>query len=223
VRKKRQSCAVPNATINRLPRYLEKLKLLRVDGVASVSSRELAESLDIKSSQLRHDFHYFGAFSRPGRPYSVELLVPALERIIGVSVPQPTVIVGAGHLGQALGMYENLAPQGFPIVGIFDVNEQVIGLEIQGMCGQDLVNLEEIIARERVRMAIVTVPVAQAQAVADRLVAAGIVGIYNFAPVDLVVPPDVAVRNERLAAGLMALRFKVKCILQAETDACAEV
>ncbi len=215
MRKKRQSCSVPNATIHRLPLYLEKLKMLLDAGVANVSSRELAESLDIKASQLRHDFHYFGGFSRPGRPYRVAQLVPALEEIIGVSVPQPTVIVGAGHLGQALANYGNLAVQGFPVVGVFDTDPAIIGKEMRGQLVRDIADLEAVIAERGVRIAIVAVPVNQAQKVADQLVAAGIVGLYNFAPTDLVLPDDVAVRNERVAVGLMALRFKVKCIMQA--------
>ena len=91
----RKSCDVPDATIHRLPLYLEKLKLLQAIGVEDVSNRQLAESLDIKASQLRHDFHYFGGFSRPGRPYRVQKLVSALETIIGIAEPVPTAIVGA--------------------------------------------------------------------------------------------------------------------------------
>jgi len=214
VKEKRKSCDVPDATIHRLPLYLEKLKMLQAIGVEDVSSRQLAESLDIKASQLRHDFHYFGGFSRPGRPYQVEKLVPALEVIIGVSVPQPTAIIGAGHLGQALAYYQNLGLQGFPIKGIFDTNPKLIGLEMRGQPVLDMDELETVVKRENIQIAIVTVPVANAQAVTDRLVAAGIVGIFNFAPTDLKVPVSVAVRNERMAVGIMALSFKVKCILQ---------
>ena len=214
MRKNRKGCDVPDATIHRLPLYLEKLKMLQAIGVEDVSSRQLAESLDIKASQLRHDFHYFGGFSRPGRPYQVEKLVPALERIIGISVPQPTAIVGAGHLGQALANYQNLDLQGFPVRGIFDTNPKLIGLEIRNQPVHDMDELEAVIQREAIKIAILTVPAAQAQGVADRLVNAGVIGIFNFAPTDLKVPAGVAVRNERLAVGIMSLSFKVKCILQ---------
>jgi redox-sensing transcriptional repressor len=216
VKKNRQSCDVPDATIHRLPLYLEKLKMLQAIGVEDVSSRQLAESLDIKASQLRHDFHYFGGFSRPGRPYQVAKLVPALEKIIGISVPQPTAIIGAGHLGQAMANYQNLELQGFPVKGIFDTNPKLIGLEMRGQPVQDMDELETVIQREGIKIAILTVPMAQAQNVADRLVASGILGIFNFAPTDLKVPEGVAVRNERLAVGIMSLSFKVKCILQAQ-------
>lgn len=214
MRNKRRGCDVPDATIHRLPLYLEKLKLLQAIGVEDVSSRQLAESLDIKASQLRHDFHYFGGFSRPGRPYQVNKLVSALEQIIGIAEPVPSLIVGAGHLGQAMANYQNLDLQGFPVRGIFDVNPKLIGLEIRGQPIRDMDELEAQIRQERIRIAILTVPIGQAQAVADRLVKAGILGILNFAPTDLKVPPTVAVRNERLAVGIMALSFKVKCILE---------
>jgi len=214
LKRTRRACDVPDATIHRLPLYLEKLKLLQAIGVEDVSSRQLAESLDIKASQLRHDFHYFGGFSRPGRPYQVDTLVPALEQIIGISEPQPTVIVGAGHLGQALANYSNLEVQGFPVAGIFDVNPKLIGLEIRGQPVRDMDELEPLIRDKGVRIAILTVPSANAQNVADRLVRAGIVGIFNFAPMDLKVPETVVVRNERLAVGIMSLSFKVKCIVQ---------
>ena len=216
MKKNRKTCDVPDATIHRLPLYLEKLKMLQAIGVEDVSSRQLAESLDIKASQLRHDFHYFGGFSRPGRPYQVAKLVPALEKIIGISVPQPTAIVGAGHLGQALANYQNLDLQGFPVKGIFDTNPKIIGLEMRGQPVKDMDELEATIQREGIKIAILTVPAAQAQAVAERLVAAGVLGIFNFAPTDLKVTEGVAVRNERLAVGIMSLSFKVKCILQAQ-------
>jgi len=214
VRKQKKGCDVPDATILRLPLYLEKLKLLQAIGVEDVSSRQLAESLDIKASQLRHDFHYFGGFSSPGRPYQVAKLVPALEKIIGIAEPVHTVIVGAGHLGQALANYQNLDVQGFPIKGIFDVNPKLIGLDFRGTAVQDMDEMEKVIEEEGVKIAILTVPAVHAQSVTDRLVAAGIVGIFNFAPMDLKVPANVAVRNERLAVGIMSLSFKVKCILQ---------
>jgi redox-sensing transcriptional repressor len=210
---------VPEATIHRLPRYLEKLKLLQAMGVEDVSSRQLAESLDIKASQLRHDFHYFGGFSRPGRPYHVGKLVPALEKIIGVAEPQPVAIIGAGHLGQALANYGNLEVQGFPVRGIFDANPRLAGLEMRGQPVRDMDALEAVIAAEGIRIAILTVPAQHAQAVTERLVKAGIVGIVNFAPTDLKVPATVAVRNERLAVGIMALSFKVKCILEGDCGA----
>jgi len=206
-----RTCDVPEATIQRLPLYLEKLKLLQGIGVEDVSSRQLAESLDIKASQLRHDFHYFGGFSRPGRPYRVVVLVEALEQIIGVDTPVPTAIVGAGHLGQALANYGGLEQQGFPIRGIFDANPRLQGLEIRGQAIRDLDELETVCRAEGIKIGVITVPAASAQDVANRLVSAGVTGLMNFAPTELKVPGHVSVRHERLSVGFMALSFKVKC------------
>lgn len=206
-----RTCDVPEATIQRLPLYLEKLKLLQGIGVEDVSSRQLAESLDIKASQLRHDFHYFGGFSRPGRPYRVAVLVEALEQIIGVDTPVPTAIVGAGHLGQALANYGGLEQQGFPIRAIFDANPRLQGLEIRGQAIRDLDELERVCRDEGIKIGVVTVPASSAQDVANRLVSAGVTGLMNFAPTELKVPDHVSVRHERLSVGFMALSFKVKC------------
>ena len=211
MKRSERTCEVPEATIQRLPLYLEKLKLLQGIGVEDVSSRQLAESLSIKASQLRHDFHYFGGFSRPGRPYRVAKLVGALEQIIGVDHAVPTAIVGAGHLGQALANYPGLQLQGFPIRGIFDVNPKLQGLEIRGQPIRDLDELEPVCRREGIKIGVITVPSSHAQDVATRLVDAGVMGLLNFAPTELKVPDHVSVRHERLTVGIMALSFKVKC------------
>lgn len=210
INKKGKMIRVPDATIMRLPLYLDKLMLLQQAGVKEVSSRQLATSLDIKASQLRHDFHYFGGFSKPGRPYQVDLLVPALEEIIGISEPVPLIIVGAGHLGQALANYGNFERQGFPTRGIFDVDSKLVGTEIRGIPIRPLSEVEQFVKDEGIRLAVLTLPVHAAQEVAERLVAAGVVGFWNFTPTDIKAPPPVVVRNERLAVGLMCLSFKTK-------------
>ena len=107
--------------------------------------------------------------------------------------------------------------------GIFDVNPKLIGLEIRGQPVRDMDELEQVIHREKIRIAILTVPAAVAQAATDRLVEAGIVGIFNFAPHDLKVPKGIIVRNERLAVGIMSLSFKVKCVLQAREEDPAQI
>lgn len=218
VNKKGKTIRVPDATIMRLPLYLDKLMLLQQAGVKEVSSRQLATSLDIKASQLRHDFHYFGGFSRPGRPYQVDLLVPALEEIIGISEPVPMIIVGAGHLGQALANYGNFERQGFPTRGIFDVNSTLVGSEIRGIPIHSLDGIEDFVREQGIRLAVLTLPVHAAQDVADRLVAAGIKGFWNFTPTDIKAPAPVVVRNERLAVGLMCLSFKTKSSASAVED-----
>ncbi len=203
---------VPDATIKRLPLYLDKLILLQQAGVQEVSSRQLATSLDIKASQLRHDFHYFGGFSKPGRPYSVDKLVPALREIIGVDEPVPMVIAGAGHLGNALANYLNFERQGFPLLGVFDIDSRLVGLEIRGVKIRHMSEMREFVSENSVKLGVLTVPMEVAQVVAEDMIAAGINGLWNFTPTEIKVPADVIVRNERLAVGLMCLSFKTKRI-----------
>jgi redox-sensing transcriptional repressor len=148
----------------------------------------------------------------------VEKLVPALEEIIGVADPVPTVIAGAGHLGQALANYRNFDLEGFPLRGIFDTNPKLVGLEIRGIPIMDMDDLHDVCMREKVKVGIVTVPAAVAQNVADLLIEAGVVGIWNFAPTDLRAPSDIYVRNERLTVGIMSLSFKVQCILDRHAE-----
>jgi len=210
IRKRGKRFRVPDATIMRLPLYLDKLILLQQAGVQEVSSRQLATSLDLKASQLRHDFHYFGGFSKPGRPYQVNLLVDALREIIGIADPVPTVIVGAGHLGLGLANYKNFERQGFPLKALFDVDPEKIGREIRGARILPMEQLAPFIEQQGVRIGVLTVPAGVAQEVAGQMVEAGLIGIWNFAPVDVKVPERVFVRNERLAVGLMCLSFKTK-------------
>ena len=210
VNKKGKKFRVPDATIQRLPLYLDKLILLQQAGVKEVSSRQLATSLDIKASQLRHDFHYFGGFSRPGRPYQVEKLVPALQEIIGVDEPVPMIIVGAGHLGQGLANYMNFERQGFPLAAIFDVDQKLVGLQMRGIRIRNVAEMADFVVNRGIRLGVLTVPVAAAQETANIMVESGITGIWNFTPTDIRVPDHVIVRNERLAVGLMCLSFKTK-------------
>ena len=203
---------VPDATIQRLPLYLDKLILLQQAGVQEVSSRQLASSLDIKASQLRHDFHYFGGFSKPGRPYQVDKLVPALREIIGVDEPVPMVIAGAGHLGSALANYRNFERQGFPLLGVFDSDPELMGREIRGVAIRPISEMPDFIRAHGVRLGVLTVPLEVAQDVADAMMEAGVTGLWNFTPTEIKVPADVIVRNERLAVGLMCLSFKTKRI-----------
>ena len=143
--------------------------------------------------------------------------MPALAEIIGVAEPVPTVIVGAGHLGQALANYRNMDLEGFPLRGIFDVNPKLIGLEIRGIPIMDMDDLHDVCRREKVRIGIVTVPAAVAQGAADHLIESGVMGIWNFAPTDLRAPEGIVVHNERLAVGIMSLCFRVKCIMESVT------
>lgn len=202
--------SVPEATIARLPLYLNRLKALREAGIGKVSSRDLAGYFRMSASQLRHDFHLFGGFSRRGAAYDVDLLVDKLTSIILPAAAVPIMIAGVGNLGQAIASYTRFEEDGFRLAGLFDVNPKLIGLRIRDIPVEDLDLLPERAVETNARIGILTVPTGAAQEVTDLMVAAGIRGIWNFAPVELNVPESVIVQDEYLSVGIMSLSFKVK-------------
>lgn len=201
---------VPEATVLRLPLYLNRLKALREAGVQCISSRALAEQLKIKAGQLRHDFHHFGGFSQPGHPYEVEVLIRRLMEIMALDQSTPYVIVGAGLLGQAIASYSRFEEDGFHLCGIFDINPRILGMSIRDIPVRDMDEMSDFVREKSIPIAVLAVPPSAAQEVADRLVDAGVRGIWNFAPMDLKVPEDVVVQDEFLSVGIMALNYKVK-------------
>lgn len=200
----------PEATIQRLPVYLYRLLALQEQGVERVSSRELAEELKITPSRLRQDFHCFGGFSQQGKPYAVNHLVARLREILGLEGETPFIIVGTGHLGQAIANYNQFSTDGFRMVGLFDSNPRLEGLAINGVQVRNMDELPRQVEKLNVKLGIVAVPPRVAQDVTDKMIAAGITGIWNFAPVNLRVPPDVFLQDEFLSVGIMTLRFKMK-------------
>ncbi len=201
---------VPEATILRLPVYLNRLKALKARGVVQISSRELAEPMNIKAGQMRHDFHYFGNFSRPGRPYEVEALIARLNEIMCLGNSTPYVIAGAGLLGQAIANYSRFEDDGFKLRGIFDINPRILGMTVKDLPVRHLEEMPAFLSSEGIHIGAIAVPPSAAQEICDQMVAGGVRGIWNFAPVDLSVPEGVVVQDEFLSVGLMALNYKVK-------------
>ncbi|MCP4550038.1 MAG: redox-sensing transcriptional repressor Rex [bacterium] len=201
---------IPEATIQRLPIYLYRLEAMKDNGVERVSSRDLADELKISSSRLRHDFHYFGDFSKRGRTYEVDHLISRLRCIMGLNEVTPFVIVGVGNLGQAMANYNQFEKDGFRLAGLFDANPRMEGLQFNEVAVQGMEALPPLIQEEKVRLGIVAVPPNAAQAVTDLLISSGITGIWNFAPVSLKIPENVILCDEFLSVGIMSLRFKMK-------------
>jgi redox-sensing transcriptional repressor len=152
---------------------------------------------------------YFGQFGHPGIGYRCEELIPAIKKILGADRPWPVALLGAGNLGRALLGYKGFAEQGFRVVAAFDVDREKVGGKIEGVPIYGLDRLDAVISRHGIRLGIVAVPSAAAQQAADRLVAAGIEGILNFAPVTLSLPNDVRSVGVDLAIELEQLSFAV--------------
>jgi len=197
----------PNPAIKRLSLYLRQLESLLKDDVATVSSRTLAQRLDLTDAQVRKDLAYFGQFGKPGVGYHVEPLILNLRGILGTDRIRPTILVGVGNLGRALATYQGFQPKGFELVALFDTHPKKVGKKIGGLVVQSLGELEETVAAHQIRLAILTLPADAAQDVADRLVEVGIRAILNFTPLRLNVPKTVAARSVDLAVELEQLNF----------------
>jgi redox-sensing transcriptional repressor len=199
----------PDIVVGRLPLYLRMLNQLAAEGRSTTNSQELADRLGISAAQIRKDLSYFGGFGRYGAGYDVLYLRDQLRRILHLEQVWPVVLVGAGDLGHALANYHGFTVSGFEIVGIFDNDPEKVGTTIGKHQVRDVSLLEEALSAEEVKIAIIAVPAAAAQAVADRLVAAGVRGILCYAPVILKVPNDVKVQYIDPVARLQHMAYYV--------------
>jgi len=205
--KKNGRPVIPRKTIYRLSIYLRCLARLRENGLGTVSSEALAKAAGVKSTQLRKDLAYFGTFGTRGLGYDVSELSTRIAEELGTSRLQPVILVGVGHLGLALMSYRGFEKEGFEIIAAFDAEprrkrDKQIKQSIHGMD-----RLREFVREHSVKMAILTVPAAAAQEVANALIEAGIAGILNFSPIVLSVPEEVMVNNVNLAIELENLSY----------------
>lgn len=200
---------VPEAAVRRLPVYLRVLEDLRQGETDIVSSAELARMTGFSSEQIRKDLTYFGAFGIRGVGYRTETLSVQLREILGLDRQVPAALVGAGNLGTALARYNILRHRDVRIVGIFDNDPGKFGSYIEHIPVRPTDDMEAVIARESIRMAIVTVPADAAQKMVTRLVEAGVEAILNFSPTQLRVPPGVYIQNIDLSIELRSLAYYV--------------
>jgi redox-sensing transcriptional repressor len=198
---------VPDATVARLPLYLRALGALAEDGVSTVSSEELATAAGVNSAKLRKDLSYLGSYGTRGVGYDVDYLVFQVSRELGLTQDWPVVIVGLGHLGHALANYGGFASRGFAIRALVDADPAIVGTEIAGLPVVPLTQLEEVVSDLGVAIGVIATPAQVAQEVCDRLVAAGVSSILNFAPSVLSVPDHVEVRKVDMSIELQILAF----------------
>ena len=201
--------AVPKVVVSRLSLYLREVQRLQAAGHQTISSGQLGALLGFSDAQVRKDLGFFGQFGYPGVGYRCDELIRAMRDILGTNQPWPVVMVGAGHLGQALLGYRGFARQNFSILAAFDADPAKVGQTVQGIPVRHVDDLPQVVRDSGVRLGLVVVPAEQAQGVAERLVAAGVEGIVNFAPVTLSLPPHVQVVAVDLAIELEQLSFAV--------------
>jgi len=200
---------VPKVVVSRISLYLRELQRLEAAGQQTISSSQLGTLLGFSDAQVRKDLGFFGQFGYPGVGYRCAELITAMRDILGTNHAWPVVMVGAGHLGQALLGYRGFGRQNFSIEAAFDADPAKVGQVIQGIRIQPVEALPAVVSEKGIRLGMIVVPATRAQEVADRLVAAGIEGIVNFAPTTLTLPPHVQSVSVDLAIELEQLSFAV--------------
>ncbi len=203
---------IPVPAVRRLSLYLRQLDNLWRDDQRTISSRQLGDALKLTDAQVRKDLAYFGQFGQPGIGYDVEELIDRIRGILGTDRMWNVLLVGAGHLGMALSAHRGFARKGFRVVAVFDDDKAKIGKRVPSLEGVTIQPVEEIaraVREKDIRLAIIAVPGEAAQGVTDRLLAAGVRGLLNFAPVSLDVDTAVAVSSVDLAVQLEQLSFQV--------------
>jgi redox-sensing transcriptional repressor len=198
---------IPEATVARLAVYLRVLSALTEGGRSTVSSGELAAAAGVNPAGLRKDLSHLGPCGVRGVGYEVRTLRDRISAVLGVERSRACVLVGIGNLGSALADYAGFGSRGFEFVGLFDASPERIGRSIGGQTVRPITELEDVVAATQASIGVITTPADVAQSVCDRLAAAGVRSILNFAPVTLVAPARVDVRKVDLSVELQVLAF----------------
>lgn len=201
---------ISESTVRRLSLYLRLLQEAEERGIGTISSQELARRGGTTSAQVRKDLSFFGSFGKRGLGYSVPELLGAMREILGLNRVWRVALVGAGKVGSALFTYRNFQRRGFEIRAVFDSDPAKIGERWGGLRVRSDAELERVLAEERIEIAILAVPAAVAQPLAERVVGAGVNAILNFAPVKLRLPESVALRTVDLVLELEGLSFALQ-------------
>jgi redox-sensing transcriptional repressor len=184
---------VPDIVVGRLPIYLRALSAMRTDGKRYTSSHELARWLGISSAQIRKDLSHFGEFGKQGTGYSVSGLYDQLRQILHLDREWSLIVVGAGKIGSAVASYTGFAQRGFRVIALFDNDPDKIGTQVGPFIVRSNQEIALFVRESHVRHAMIAVPAQYAQQVANQLVASGVLGLLNYAPINLSVPDHVHV------------------------------
>lgn len=198
---------ISEAVVRRLPVYLRYLNDLHKREVATVSSQELGQRLDLNPAQIRKDLAYFGDFGRKGIGYDVSYLIEKIRHILNLDQQINAVLVGAGNLGQALSNYNFYLRENIKIVAVFDENPKKIGKKINTLTVLPMEEITDTIKNRNIRIGIITVPAVEAQNVADQLIGAGIEAILNFAPTILKAPANIRIHAADFTTDLLSLAY----------------
>jgi len=198
---------IPEASVARLPLYLRALHALAEDGRRTVSSETLAGASGVNGAKVRKDLSHLGSYGTRGVGYEVDELVGHISSALGLTHRRSVVLVGIGNLGHALAGYGGFASRGFRVAALLDADPRRVGEEIAGLVVRHVDELDDVVRTGGVSIGVIATPADAAQAVCDRLVAAGVTSILNFAPAVLTVPEGVDLRKVDLSIELQILSF----------------
>jgi len=198
---------IPEATVGRLPRYLQALAGMAADGTVIASSEELALAAGVTSAKVRKDLSHLGSYGTRGVGYDVAYLIHQIRRELGLTQDWSIAIAGIGNLGHALANYKGFGDRGFRVAALVDVDPAKVGEQVGDL---EVVHIDDLpaLVRERgIGIGVIATPATAVQDVGDRMVAAGIRSILNFAPAPLAAPPGVSIRSVDLAVELQILAY----------------
>jgi redox-sensing transcriptional repressor len=199
--------SIPEATVGRLPRYLQALIGLAGEGTSIASSEELAAAAGVTSAKVRKDLSHLGSYGTRGVGYDVAYLIHQIRRELGLTQDWGIVIAGIGNLGHALANYKGFDARGFRVAALVDVDPAKIGERVGDREVAHIDRLPELVRELGIAIGVIATPAAAVQDVGDRMVAAGLRSILNFAPAPLSAPPGVSVRSVDLAVELQILAY----------------
>ena len=204
-----QGKIIPDAVLNRLPRYYRYLRELLDEGTQRISSAELSSIMKVTASQVRQDLNNFGGFGQQGYGYNVEYLKNEIGRILGLDKQYQVIIIGGGNLARALAGYSKFRERGFNFSAIFDVDKSVVGTRVGDIEIMHMDELPHYMESHEVDIAALAIPKDQAHSIADDLYAMGVRAFWNFAHCDLDLPEDAISENVHLSDSLMHLTYKL--------------
>jgi redox-sensing transcriptional repressor len=199
--------SIPEATVGRLPRYLQALVGLAAGGTSVVSSEELALAAGVTSAKVRKDLSHLGSYGTRGVGYDVAYLIHQIRRELGLTQDWGIAIAGIGNLGHALANYKGFAARGFRVAALVDADREKIGERVGELEVVHIDDLPELVREQSIAIGLIATPATAVQDVADRMVAAGIRSILNFAPAPVAAPPGVSIRSVDLAVELQILAY----------------
>lgn len=209
-----QNFDLPGKTVERLSQYRRILYNSLKQGQSNIYSHELARLMNLTPVQVRRDLMLIGYSGSQSKGYVIKDLVALIGKIIDSDEGQKVIIVGMGNLGRAITSYFAGKRDKLTITAAFDNDLQKTDRVVAGIPCYHIKDVNEVVAREKVNIAILTVSPEAAHDAAKKLLDAGIKGLLNYTSVPLTVPDEVYLEEYDIVTSLEKLAYLVKSINQ---------